>query len=79
MVDRPPWPAVELTGARPSGRYGPRLLVVRWGKEGGRHDALAAELRLGRVTASVRWGLREGELEVGGSSLGAGRPFIGRW
>jgi hypothetical protein len=28
---------VELTGARPSGRSGPWLLAVRWGKEGGRH------------------------------------------
>jgi hypothetical protein len=37
MVDRPPWPAVELTKARPSGRSGPRLLAARWGKEGGRH------------------------------------------
>jgi hypothetical protein len=24
MVDRPPWPAVELTGAQPSGRSEPR-------------------------------------------------------
>jgi hypothetical protein len=37
MVDRPPWPAVELTRARPSGRSGPRRFAVRWGKEGGRH------------------------------------------
>jgi hypothetical protein len=37
MVDRPPWPAVELTGAWPSGCSGPRRLVVRWGKEGARH------------------------------------------
>jgi hypothetical protein len=37
MVDRPPWPAVELTGARPSGRSGPRWLAARWGTEGGRY------------------------------------------
>jgi hypothetical protein len=36
-VDRPPWPAVELTRARSSGRSGTWLLAVRWGKEGGRH------------------------------------------
>jgi hypothetical protein len=35
MVDRPPWPAVELTGAQPSGRSEPRRLAVRGGKEGG--------------------------------------------
>jgi hypothetical protein len=37
MVDRPPWPAVELTGSRPSRLSGPRRLAARWGKEGGRH------------------------------------------
>jgi hypothetical protein len=37
MVDRPPWPEVELTGARPSGCFGPQLLASRWGKEGGCH------------------------------------------
>jgi hypothetical protein len=35
-VDQPPSPAMELTGAQPSGRSGPRLLAARWGK-GGRH------------------------------------------
>jgi hypothetical protein len=38
VVDRPPWPAVELTGARPSGCSRPRLLAARWGKEGGHHE-----------------------------------------
>jgi hypothetical protein len=38
MVDRPPWPALELTGARPSGCSGPRWLATRWGKEGGHHE-----------------------------------------
>jgi hypothetical protein len=37
MVDRPPWPVMELTGARPSGHSRPRRLVARWGNEGGRH------------------------------------------
>jgi hypothetical protein len=37
MVDRPPWPVVVLTRARPSGRSGPRWLAARWGKEGGCH------------------------------------------
>jgi hypothetical protein len=37
MVDRPPWPAMELTGAWPSGYSRPRRLAARWGKEGGRH------------------------------------------
>jgi hypothetical protein len=37
MVDRPPWPATELDGARPSGRSRARLLAARWGKEGGSH------------------------------------------
>jgi hypothetical protein len=38
MVDRPPWPAVELTGARLSGRSEPRWLAARWGKEGWCHE-----------------------------------------
>jgi hypothetical protein len=37
-VDRPPWPAVELTGARPSSRSGPRWLAARYRKEGGQHE-----------------------------------------
>jgi hypothetical protein len=37
MVDQPPWPAVELIGAQPSSRSGPRWLAARWGKEGGHH------------------------------------------
>jgi hypothetical protein len=37
MVDRPPWPAVELTGAQPSSRSGPRRLAAMWGKQGGNH------------------------------------------
>jgi hypothetical protein len=37
LMDQPPWPVVELTGARPSGRSGPRRLAMRWGKEGGHH------------------------------------------
>jgi hypothetical protein len=37
MVDWPPWPAVELTGAQPSGRFEPRRLATKWGKEGGCH------------------------------------------
>jgi hypothetical protein len=36
MVDRPPWTTVELTGAQPSGRFGPWGIAARWGK-GGRH------------------------------------------
>jgi hypothetical protein len=45
MVDRPPWPAVELTGARPSGRSEPwrrggekKEGATRLGKEGGCHE-----------------------------------------
>jgi hypothetical protein len=34
MVDQPPWPVVELTGARPSGCSMPQRLAVRWGKGG---------------------------------------------
>jgi hypothetical protein len=40
MVDRSPWPAVELTGAWPSSRSGSWQLAVRRGKEGGRHGDL---------------------------------------
>jgi hypothetical protein len=36
MVDRSPWPAVELIGARPSGCFRPWWLAAIWGKEGGR-------------------------------------------
>jgi hypothetical protein len=31
-----------------------------------------------RAMVWAQWGLREGELEVSGSSPGAGRPFVGR-
>jgi hypothetical protein len=37
MEDWPPWSAMELTRARPSGCSEPQLLAVRWGKEGGCH------------------------------------------
>jgi hypothetical protein len=36
------------------------------------------ELLLRWATAWAQWGLRERELEVWGSSPGAGQPFIGR-
>jgi hypothetical protein len=69
-VDRPPWLAVELTGARPSGCSGPQLLAARWGKEGGRHGD--STLPSTEAWKAVRRELSEGELEVWGSSRGQG-------
>jgi hypothetical protein len=57
MVDRPPWPIVELTEARPSGRSGPRRLTVRWGKEGGCHgESILASIEAWKVARRRRTG-----------------------
>jgi hypothetical protein len=53
MVDRPPWPAMELTGAQPSGRSGPRRLAVGWGKGGRLREFILASTEVGK--AARRW------------------------
>jgi hypothetical protein len=72
MVDRPPWPAVELTGARPSGLSRPQWLATRWGKEGGHHR----ESNLSNTEAwkaARRWHIDGGTLAQKGSGVGAVR------
>jgi hypothetical protein len=94
MVDRPPWPVAELTGARPSSRFGPRWLPASWGKEGGHHgesnlantEAWKAARRWHTDSGtSTRKGggvgtVRATRRSVGsvGSSPRVGRPFIWR-
>jgi hypothetical protein len=57
MLDRSPWPAVELIGAQPSGRSRPRQLAVRWGKEGGRHgDSTLPNTKAWEATRGWRTG-----------------------
>jgi hypothetical protein len=54
IVDRPPWPTVELTGDWPSGRSRPRWLAVRWGKEVGHHgESNLASTEVWK--AAMRW------------------------
>jgi hypothetical protein len=72
MVDRPPWPVMELTEARPSGRSRPRRLVVRWGKERGRHwesNLVTTEA----WKAARRWRTGSGTLARKGSGEGTVR------
>jgi hypothetical protein len=66
-----------LRGGEKEGATGSLFwLVLRLGRwRGG--GASVVELRLRRAMAWAWWGLREGELEVWGSSPRVGRPFIG--
>jgi hypothetical protein len=52
------------------------FLVPRLGRRRG-GGAPAVKHRLRRATMWARWGLREGELELWGTSSGVGQPFIG--
>jgi hypothetical protein len=63
--DRPPWPALEITGARPSDRSRPRLLAVRWGKEGGHH-------RDSTLPSTEAWKAGRRRLTGGGTSARKG-------
>jgi hypothetical protein len=56
MVDRPPWPAVELTGAQPSGCSGPQRLAVRWGKGGHQGESNLANTEAWKAARRRRTG-----------------------
>jgi hypothetical protein len=72
MVDRPPWPAMELTRAQPSGRSGPRRLTAGWGKEEGRHgESNLANIKAWKVAR--RWQTGGGTSAQKGDGVGAVR------
>jgi hypothetical protein len=49
-VDRPPWPATELDGARPSGRFGAQWLAGGGATGRGVHDESISGLTGARAT-----------------------------
>jgi hypothetical protein len=59
------WPALELIGARPSGRSRPRRLAARWGNERGHHE----EFNLASVEA---WKAAKRQRTSGGTSARKG-------
>jgi hypothetical protein len=59
MVDRPPWPTMELTGAQPSGRSGPQRLATRWEKGGYYRDSILPSTEAWEA-AHRRWSFGSG-------------------
>jgi hypothetical protein len=80
MVDRPPWPAVELTRAQPSDRSGPWLLAARWGKGGCHGDSILPSTEAWKVAHWRRNFDLEGRVAFYRAKARQGRPgaFNGR-
>jgi hypothetical protein len=70
MVDRPPWPATELNGARLSGHSRARRHCRSKGKWRGRRDA-AGGLSTEAWTTARKWHTGGGALAQSGNDVGS--------